>query len=89
MMRILLLCLAITFIALAASAQTSPPPLPELTNLEEFSSRSGTLIQREFTRIGDVAGLRVDVVKVTDLIGRVSAKGVRISANLGPTGRRD
>src|SRR6476620_5795783 len=30
-------------------AQALPTPIPELTNVEEFSSRSGTLIQREFT----------------------------------------
>ena len=70
-------------------AQALPTPIPELTNVEEFSSRSGTLIQREFTRVGDFSGVRVDVVRVSDLIGKTSVQGVRISANVGANAGRD
>lgn len=73
----------------AYAQQTLPPLLPEPTNLEEFSARSGIVIEREFTRIGEFANLRVDVVKVTDLMAKVTAQGVRISGATGPDPSRD
>jgi len=79
----------LVFASSLAHSQALPPPIPELTNVEEFSSRSGTLIQREFTRIGEFTGVRVDVVKVSDLIGKTSIQGVRISANAGASAARD
>jgi hypothetical protein len=89
-MRAFFLCLALAIGATSASAQNVVPPLPELTNLEEFSSRSGTLIQREFTRVGEFASpFRVDVVKVTDLMAKNSLFGVRISGNVGTGAVRD
>ena len=86
------LVLAVTFAVAAVSANGQVPgiPLPELTNLEEFSSRSGTLIQREFTRVGEFSNpYRVDVVKVTDLVSKQSIQGVRISANVGAGAARE
>jgi len=86
-MKTLFLSLALLFGASSAYAQAVQTPLPDLTNLEEFSSHSGTLIQREMTRIGDFAGLRVDVVKATDLIAKTSIYGARVSRSVpqGPT----
>jgi len=90
-MKTIFLLLGIAIAAASVHAQAVPLPLPaELTNLEEFSSRSGTLIQREFTRVGEFSSpFRVDVVRVTDLIAKTSIQGIRISANVGAGASRE
>lgn len=89
-MKSLFLTFAIVIAGSAAQAQAVLPPLPEITNLEDFSLRSGTLIQREFTRVGEFATpFRVDVVKVTDVLGKNSLYGVRISGNVAQGAPRD
>jgi hypothetical protein len=91
-MKTLFVVLTIVLAVSSAHAQTQAlaAPVLDLTNLEDFSSRSGTLIQREFTRVGEFSSpFRVDVVKVTDLMDKRSVQGVRISANVGAGSTRD
>ena len=88
-MKSFVLCLTLAFAASCANAQSLPQPLPLTTDLEDFASRYGVVIQREFTRIGDFANLRVDVVKESDLLAKNSMHGVRISGNVGQGATRE
>ncbi|HEY2846782.1 MAG TPA: hypothetical protein VGI80_03130, partial [Pyrinomonadaceae bacterium] len=89
-MKVLFLFLSFALLTSYASAQIAPLPVPEMTNIEELSSRSGALVQREFSRVGEFATLRVDIVKVTDLsLTKASIFGVRISGNVAQGASRD
>ena len=57
-----------------------------VTNIERFSERSGTLIQREFIDVGSIASsgflgsayrCEVQLFITTDLINKITSKGVR------------
>ena len=47
------------------------------SNIEEFSSQSGALVEKEFIDIGEFKKCKVKVAKFTDLITNSSTKGVR------------
>lgn len=49
----------------------------ELSNAELFSNRSGTLIQKTFTDVGDVNKCKVQTAVFTDLIDGKTTKAVR------------
>lgn len=49
----------------------------EQSNAEKFSSKSGTLIKKEFVEIGKVKDCEIDVIIYTDLISNTSQKAVR------------
>ena len=82
------LLLAIILSAISVAHSQVIPPVIDETNLEQFSSRPGTVIQRELTRLGDVGGLRVDLVKASDLMEKSSMTGIRIS-RFAPNGSRE
>jgi hypothetical protein len=86
-MKILIPSLLLALAIATANAQTAPGPVPlkDQSSIEDFSASAGTVIQRELTRLGDVAGLQVDLVKASDLINKASFYGVRLSRN-APTG---
>ena len=72
-----LLFLAVT--AIVASPQ-NPIARPEpATKIEQFSERSGRLIQKEFIDIGVVKTVDVQVLRLTDLIDGTTTSGVRLS----------
>jgi len=87
-MKAILFCAVLLLAATAMRSQVIPTPLVDETNLEQFTSRTGTVIQRELTRLGDVAGLRVDLVRASDLLEKSSMTGVRLSRFI-PTGSRE
>lgn len=49
----------------------------ESTKAESFSSKSGTLIERQFLDVGKVKGLEVKVIKFKDLISNASVSALR------------
>lgn len=50
---------------------------PKQSKLDEFSSRTGQLIQRKFTDIGTFKSVKVKVLTLTDVLTHKSASGVR------------
>lgn len=44
---------------------------------EEFSTQAGTLMQKEFVVIGEVKGLKLKVLKMTDLLTKKSVNALR------------
>ena len=49
----------------------------EMSNLEKFSAKSGTLIQKDFTNVGSVKGISIQVAKLKDLNSDVSLSALR------------
>ncbi len=71
---ILLLCIS-TFSIFAQGDDKSK--VKELSNAETFTSRSGSLIQKEFAPVGDVKKCKVELMKITDLNTKEILKAVR------------
>jgi hypothetical protein len=69
--HILTLCLLWT---VNVQAQDTPK---EQSQAEEFSSQAGTLMQKEFLPVGEVKGLKVKVMKMTDLLTKKSVNALR------------
>lgn len=79
MKRILLLSIfSYAYIGVAFSQNGTESPKSQ-SKLEVFTSKSGTLIKKEFTDIGTVKTCEVKVLKVTDLISGESFSGVKLS----------
>jgi hypothetical protein len=53
------------------------PKDQQKSQAEEFSSQAGTLMQKEFVDIGAVKGLKVRVLKMTDLLSKKSVNALR------------
>ena len=49
----------------------------EVSNAEKFSDKSGTLIQKEFTDIGDLKKCKIQIAKFEDLISNLKTSAVR------------
>lgn len=73
---ILLLAVMLVFMTLA-QAQTQPRER-ELSNIEKFSAKSGTLIEKKFIDIGSLKSVKVRVLKLTDLVSNARMSGVRL-----------
>jgi hypothetical protein len=72
--------LSFAFIALFMSlayGQTQPKER-ELSNIEKFSAKSGTLIEKKFIDIGSVKSVKVRVLRLTDLVSNARMSGVRL-----------
>jgi hypothetical protein len=86
MKKILLSGLWIVVLAIAGSAQTQTSSR-EQSNLEKFSARSGTLIQKQFIRLGKLKTVTVELLVITDLVANTKIAGVRMeyeaSSSLG------
>jgi vacuolar-type H+-ATPase subunit D/Vma8 len=66
------------FCAVCASSQVKTPE-KEQSKLEAFSLRSGSLIEKQFTDVGEVKEVKVQVYILTDLISGVKISGLRLS----------
>jgi len=71
LMTILLCCF---FINVFAQADESKK---DVSKTEAFSSKSGSLIQKEFILIGEIKGCKIQVMTVSDLINNASIKSLR------------
>ncbi|MGK0390553.1 MAG: hypothetical protein ACI94Y_003307 [Maribacter sp.] len=54
----------------------------ELSNAEKFSSKAGTLIQKEFIDVGMVKDAEISVIYYTDLISSESVSSVKFEMNV-------
>jgi hypothetical protein len=55
----------------------------EQSNLEKFSAKSGTLIEKKFIDVGSVKSAKIQVLTFTDLISNVKVSGVRFEYETG------
>ncbi len=53
-----------------------------VSNAELFSSKSGTLFEKEFVDLGKVKKVEFEILKVTDMISGASIKSLRIRQNV-------
>ncbi len=56
---------------------------PELSSYQAFSSKSGTLLRKEFIEIGHLKSVEVQVLRVTDLVANESASAIRLRYDTG------
>ena len=49
----------------------------EQSNIEKFSAKSGTLIEKKFIDIGKLKDVKVQVLVITDMMGNAKVSGVR------------
>jgi hypothetical protein len=72
----------LTFVLLLLGAGTlhaqTQPRERELSNIEKFSAKSGTLIEKRFMDVGSVKSVKIRVLILTDLILNTRISGVRI-----------
>lgn len=63
-----------------ASGQVAPKVgEKEQSKIEQFSSRSGSIIEKQFVRVGSNKGVDVEIYRVTDLVTKSTLSGVRLS----------
>lgn len=61
----------------------------EKSNLEKFSSRSGALLEKQFINLGKISGVEVKVLRITDLLTKLTSAGIRFEQEVGRSyGRR-
>lgn len=97
MKKSLVICLLMLFFSIAVLAQYKPIEKDQ-SNIEKFSSKSGTLIEKRFVDIGKINGVtfksfvvvEIQVLFLTDMINTGKAVGVRFefqmdSSNSGDT----
>src|ERR1051326_7279912 len=59
----------------ASTAQTAPK---DQSNIEKFSAKSGTLIEKQFVDIGSLKQVKVQLLIITDMIVGSKVSGVRL-----------
>lgn len=53
------------------------------SNLETFSEQSGSFSKKEYIELGEVNGVTVSIIRITDIIDQKSVSGIRFSGNPG------
>lgn len=56
-----------------------------ISNAELFSSKAGTLIEKEFIDIGEIKKIKIEILKFTDMISGESIRSLRISREVKDT----
>lgn len=78
-----LLPLLILLFAVPSIAQIAKPtPERELSKLEQFSAKSGSLFEKRFEPIGTVKGVKIEIYTLTDLVVGTKISGLRIEADV-------
>jgi hypothetical protein len=72
--KTLLIALSISY---PSFAQKDIAPVKEISNIEKFNSRSGTIFKKEFINIGKIKNCDIQVYKTHDLISKEKRSGVR------------
>jgi hypothetical protein len=67
--------------ATTAQAQVQPQE-KDRSNLEKFSSQSGTLLERQFVDLGSIRGVKVRTQTITNLISKISYSGLRFEMDI-------
>ncbi len=76
-MRKMITVIMISFVGITSFGQQNNEK--ELSNAEQFSSKSGTLIQKVFYTIGTVKKCELQVIEYTDLISNTKQKALKLS----------
>lgn len=61
----------------------------EVSNAEKFSDKSGTLIQKEFSDVGDIKKCKIQIAKFEDLISNQKTSAVRFEYDYVSSYSRD
>lgn len=72
-----LLVVLISIMTFTASYGQTNTKEKELSNAEKFSSKSGTLIEKEFVDVGTLKKVEIKVIHYTDLISNESVSALR------------
>ena len=73
-----LFLIAFCFLMLTNFAQAQSKPVErEESNIEKFTAKSGTLIEKRFDNVGKLKLMEVQVLTFTDLISNAKISGVR------------
>jgi len=72
-----LLVVLISIMAFTVSYGQTDTKEKELSNAEKFSSKSGTLIEKEFVDVGTLKKAEIKVIHYTDLISNESVSALR------------
>ncbi len=83
-MKIFLLAAAfIGCICVTTRGQVQSPPPREQSNIEKFSAKSGTLIERQFVDVGTLHSIEIKLLILKDLMSAAKISGVRFEYNTG------
>lgn len=74
--------------ATVSFGQTTPET-NDLSQAEKFSSKAGTLIQREFIDVGRISKAEVKIIRYTDLISSESVSSVRFELEVASSYSKD
>lgn len=77
MKKILFTTLCLFIFSGLALAQ-SPPVDREQSNIEKFSAKSGALIERQFIDVGNLKGVKVQLLVITDMLSNTKVTGLRL-----------
>jgi hypothetical protein len=77
MKRALFTILWVVVLATVGFSQAQPATR-EQSNIEKFSSKSGTLIQKQFIPLGKLRTVSVELLVITDLVTNAKVAGVRM-----------
>ena len=77
MLKILIGVCFLISLSTVARAQTQTVAR-EQSNIEKFSAKSGTLIEKQFVDIGNIREVKVQLLTITDMIVGSKASGVRM-----------
>lgn len=74
------LILGMSLLIASSSVVQSQPQTPtrEQSNIEKFSAKSGTLIEKQFVDIGTIKGVKVQLLIITDMIASTKVSGLRM-----------
>ena len=76
-MKKMITVLMISFVGITSFGQQNNEK--ELSNAEQFSAKSGTLIQKVFYTIGTIKKCELQVIEYTDLISNTKQKALKLS----------
>lgn len=76
-MKQLMTMVLLALCSVCCAQEAKPEPTP-LSKLEEFSKKSGTLVQKTFESIGGVSDVTMDIVEIKDLLSNQAVKGLRM-----------
>ena len=79
MKKMLLIVIALSTINLSY-AQVKKSQDVSKSNLEDFSETSGSLIKKEFTDVGKLRSVKIQLLKITNLATNISQSGLRIES---------
>jgi hypothetical protein len=77
-MKVSIFSFALVLISMSFGYGQTQPKERELSNIEKFSAKSGTLIEKKFIDIGSVKSVKVRVLRLTDLVSNARVSGVRM-----------